>query len=292
MESELFKGPIPKTVRIVFMDFDGTIKPSGAPVSKPDVTASKKLGHLGLIRVVATGRGLYSFQRDYPDGFELDYLLFSSGLGLCPWKGGPGPLALSGRFDRTDRDRALAACLALKRGFLAFEPPPRCHYHAFQYPEGHRPTEGFMKRLSSYVQFTRPYQPNVDLGPVSEFLIPTPSRQALEIMADFEKLCPGLSVLRSSSPFGDDSVWLEIFPPGFSKGQTAKILADSLSLNASHALALGNDYNDLDLLDWAGLGLVTSNAPASLRAEYASIPAVTEKPLNYLYKLIAKSRKG
>ncbi|MDR2302464.1 MAG: Cof-type HAD-IIB family hydrolase [Deltaproteobacteria bacterium] len=286
MTFPLYDSPITNDIRIIFVDFDGTIKPAGAQVCQADIETTHKLKALGIVRVVATGRGLYSFQRDYPDKFDLDYLLFSSGLGLCPWENGPGPLSLSGSFTASDRERVLNASLKIKRGFFAFEPPPRCHFHVYQYPDGHPPTEGFLSRLKSYARFTEPYKPGLDLGRRSEFLIPAPSSDMPEVKRQFEKLCPGVSVLRSSSPYGDDSMWLEIFPPGINKGATAKFLADGLNFSAQQALALGNDFNDLELLSWAGLALVTENAPPDLKNLFPHIPAVTEKPLTYVLNLI------
>jgi len=51
----------------------------------------------------------------------------------------------------------------------------------------------------------------------------------------------------------------------------ASHLASSLGLRAVSAAAVGNDYNDLDLLLWAGSGFVTGNAPAELRARFATV---------------------
>jgi hydroxymethylpyrimidine pyrophosphatase-like HAD family hydrolase len=225
--------------------------------------------------------------RDFPDGFELDYLLFSSGLGLCPWGDGPGPLLVSKRFTDLERDQALAACLVLKRGFFAFEPPPECHRHLYLEPDGFPKTEGFINRLKSYSPYAGPYHPGQDLGPRSEFLISAPKAEMPFVKEEFQRLAPELSLLHSSSPFGDPSVWLEIFPPGVNKGQTADFLTESLGLKPENALALGNDFNDYDLLAWAGLGLVTANGPEDLRRLFREAPAVTDLPLAWVVEQLS-----
>jgi hydroxymethylpyrimidine pyrophosphatase-like HAD family hydrolase len=289
MELELFFGPIPKKIKIVFLDFDGTLKPSGKPVSKADIKAMAELRRQGIIRVVATGRGLYSFQRDKPEDLGLDYLIFSSGLGLCKWKKkGPGPLLLAKRFTEDERDRALKACLKLERGFFAFEPPPYCHRHVYVYPKGRPFTEGFLKRLRSYCMFAKYYDPCRELGERAEFLIAAPTAEMPEVKESFQALCPDLSILYSSSPFGDDSMWLEIFPPGVNKSQAAKVLVENLSLEPENALAMGNDFNDYDLLTWAEIGLVTSNSPKELRNIFPNAPDVTHRPLAWLTNLFPK----
>jgi hypothetical protein len=64
---------------------------------------------------------------------------------------------------------------------------------------------------------------------------------------------------------------VEIFPAGVSKGNAAEWIALKEGLGRSNALALGNDYNDLDLLEWASGRYVVANAPASLRERYPSV---------------------
>ncbi|MDR1110787.1 MAG: Cof-type HAD-IIB family hydrolase [Deltaproteobacteria bacterium] len=288
MSPDIYRGPLPEDFRILFVDFDGTLKPAGGEVSQADIRALAELGRRGVARVVATGRGLFSFQRDFPPGLELDHLIFSSGLGLCPWgPGGPGPLSHGRGFDDESRDRALAACLEIGRGFYAFEPPPSCHRHLFQDPEGFPPTQGYLDRLRSYADFATPFRMGQDPGPRSEFLITAPVADMPAVRARFEALCPGLSLLCSSSPFGDRSMWLEIFPPGINKGQAAASLSEGLGLSAGQAVALGNDYNDLDLLAWAGLGLVTANGPEDLRRRFHVAPSVDEAPLAWLLGRLA-----
>ena len=105
----------------------------------------------------------------------------------------------------------------------------------------------------------------------SQILIMAPLDEVDQVENNFNRFCPGLSVLRSSSPFNDGHLWLEIFPPEVSKGRAAASLAQKLGLGPENSLALGNDYNDLDLLRWAGRAFVTQDAPADLTALYPTI---------------------
>lgn len=280
---------LPEDAAVVFFDFDGTVLPAGGQISEADKQALRRLGDRGVIRVVATGRGLRSLRRDCPEDLPFDHLVFSSGLGLCPWTAsGPGPLLRSRRFADGDNARALAACLEIKRGFFAFEPPPDDHFHLFHDPEGYRPTEGYLARLDSYREFASRYAPGRDPGPRSEFLIPAPAEDMPAVRARFEELCPGLSCLVSSSPFGDRSMWLEILPPGVDKGSAAAELAGILNVPAGRAVALGNDFNDLELLEWAGSSFVTLNGAPELRERFQAAPAATDSPLAWLEARLAE----
>ena len=46
-------------------------------------------------------------------------------------------------------------------------------------------------------------------------------------------------------------------------------IAKTHGISVADTLAVGNDYNDCDMLDWAGTSYVVSNAPAPLRQQYS-----------------------
>jgi hydroxymethylpyrimidine pyrophosphatase-like HAD family hydrolase len=45
-------------------------------------------------------------------------------------------------------------------------------------------------------------------------------------------------------------------------------LARKLNIEPSNIASLGNDYNDLDLLEWSPVRYVVENAPEELKARY------------------------
>ncbi|MDR1657678.1 MAG: Cof-type HAD-IIB family hydrolase [Deltaproteobacteria bacterium] len=275
--------------KIFFTDFDGTIKPPLGPVAETDLAALKELGRLKVLRVVATGRSLFAFQRDWDRQMEIDYLIFSSGLGVCPWgPQGPGKLLFSRSFTDSQTQAALKASLLLGRGFFAFQPPPECHRYIYLDPDRFAPTEGYLKRMEIYREVAEPYK-GQDLGRRGQFLITAPASEMPEVRAQFEKLAPGLSLMYSSSPFGDRALWLEIFPPDVSKGATAQWLAKLLNIDRKDCLAMGNDYNDLDLLAWAGKAFLTADASKALRHLYPLAPASTAAPVAWLADRLQRS---
>ena len=95
---------------------------------------------------------------------------------------------------------------------------------------------------------------------------PGPGRHA-EVVSAF----PGFQVLRSTSPLDGASTWIEIFPLGVNKAAAAAWLWQRGSAPPLSSMAIGNDYNDLALLDWADASFVVGNAPAELRARYATV---------------------
>lgn len=257
-------------------DFDGTLKPgSGEALAPEDLEALRTLGLAGWFRVVVTGRSLFGFAKAWEPGLELDALIFSSGAGLCAWdKMGPGPLLKAEVFAVPSARTALEAALSLDYSFFAFQAPPDNHH--FHYRRSSRVPAGFERRLEIFAAQCRPWaERNPDRPePVSQIMIMVPAPEADQAEAEFRRRAAGveLSVVRSSSPFGDGHIWLEIFPPGISKGRAAAALAAELGLTAERSVALGNDYNDLDLLEWAGRAFVTADAPPEMVRRFENMP--------------------
>ena len=61
-----------------------------------------------------------------------------------------------------------------------------------------------------------------------------------------------------------ESVGLEVLPPGVTKGAVVSELAKRLGVRAAEAVAVGDDLNDLEMLDWAGRGLAIQGSPEPL----------------------------
>ena len=58
---------------------------------------------------------------------------------------------------------------------------------------------------------------------------------------------------------------LDLLPQGVSKGAALKRLASRLGVNREKTMAIGDNWNDLDMLEWAGQGVLMGNAVAELR---------------------------
>jgi len=77
-------------------------------------------------------------------------------------------------------------------------------------------------------------------------------------------------VIRTTSPFDGDSLWIEIFPTNVSKGLGSEYLRLKEGIPLQNVLSIGNDYNDLDLLSWSP-SVVVKNAPESLKQRFFTL---------------------
>lgn len=92
---------------------------------------------------------------------------------------------------------------------------------------------------------------------------------------------PQLQIVRSSP------ILLEIMNKSVSKSAGIKILLNHLGLSCEQAIAFGDNYNDVDMLQMAGLGVAMANAPQAVKN---AADAVTDSNndggiYNYLAKL-------
>lgn len=84
---------------------------------------------------------------------------------------------------------------------------------------------------------------------------------ALEsFMRDFAELPASLRMIRSGDFFVD------VLHEKTSKGNALKALADGWGIRREEVLAIGNYYNDLDMLRYAGLGIAMANSPEEVKS--------------------------
>jgi hypothetical protein len=70
--------------------------------------------------------------------------------------------------------------------------------------------------------------------------------------------------IRTEYPGRDLSI-LDLLPLGVSKGWALERLAGRLGVDRKETMAIGDNWNDVDMLEWAGQGVVMGNAAAELR---------------------------
>lgn len=81
---------------------------------------------------------------------------------------------------------------------------------------------------------------------------------------------------------------IEINPRGIGKKNTLELLSKKLEIYPEEILAVGDNYNDMDMVEWAGIGCTVSNGIPELkdRADYVAEGKNTEGVLEILEKFI------
>jgi len=252
------------------VDFDGTLLRSDGSFAPDDLDALSDLGKLGVLRVIATGRSAFSYRRAMGDrSLPVDYVVFSSGAATARMP--DLEIVTSHALSAEETRAAVRVFLEHDIDFMVQDPVPENHRFLWHRSAGCR---DFERRLSLYEGYTRPLPADLaEVGPSTQLLAVLPSQGAAKTAAVIAGSLETYSVIRATSPLDGDSFWLEIFPKGVSKSSACADLAREHGVEPHDVLAIGNDYNDLDVLRWAGTSFVTANAPEELRAEFPVVAA-------------------
>jgi hypothetical protein len=250
---------------MVVTDLDGTLFQSDHRPSPRNLRTLKELGRRGRLRVVATGRNLFSARRALPPDFPVDFVLFSSGAGIMDWPGQRLLRAVS--MSAAEAARAFRALRARSLDFMVHRPIPENH-HFLYYPAGGENPD-FEARKEVYAPFAQEGdRGEPPPGEACQLLAVEPPGRWPSAYEELRAELTGLTVIRSTSPLDGRSCWIEVFSPLASKSQAAAWLAQEQGVDPRRVLAIGNDYNDTDLLEWAAASCLVHSAPAELAARF------------------------
>jgi len=145
--------------------------------------------------------------------------------------------------------------------------------HRFVYRRFNTENADFESRLERYREYGKALDSvnGSSFEEAAQFLVVVPPGDAANALSEIRLGLPGLSIVHSTSPLDHASTWIECFHPGVSKGKTAAWLAAELDVGRGDTVAVGNDFNDLDLLEWAGHAFVVANAPDGLRNRFRQV---------------------
>jgi hypothetical protein len=86
------------------------------------------------------------------------------------------------------------------------------------------------------------------------------AEQALKV-SELTQFC---EAVRTEYSARDLSI-LDLLPPGVSKGWALEKLAARLGVDRKETMAIGDNWNDVDMLEWAGQAVMMANASQELR---------------------------
>jgi HAD superfamily hydrolase (TIGR01484 family) len=243
------------------------------PLSLANRESFHKARKVGAICVIATGRSLRGAEEVLDSSFPLDYLVFSSGAGILDWK---TKNLIHRSALESEQIRFIDQHLRGK-GLdytIQGEAPDS---HLFFHTPLNKDNSDFFNRVRHQSAFGAPLLETQLPAKASEFIIIDSSPDSHHT---FEKLHRDLSkefnVVRATSPVDGRSLWIEIFPLETSKAHASDFLRRRHEIEIPETYALGNDYNDLQLLSWAGNPLVVGDAVPLLREKYRSVKVHTE----------------
>lgn len=258
-------------IDIVISDLDGTLLPSQSSISEKDRETLHHLKTLDITRVIATGRTLQSALSILQYDFPIDYLIFSSGAGIMDWR--TKEIIYSQHLYAKEVAQIATILMDNQIDFMLLDPIP--HNHKFWYYQTGKKNPDFSRRLNLLKQYATPIGDKIDIHRnACQFLVIMPNN--VELFESIKTLFNDINIIRATSPLDHQSIWMEIFPQNISKGHGCQWLCERLGISPSRSLAVGNDYNDIDLLEWSKHSYVVDNAPKELREKYEVTTSVYE----------------
>lgn len=260
-------------------DFDGTLLTDHRRIRGRDLDTLAGLRAAGVVTVIATGRSLYSFRRALqhmelgPEKLPLDYLIFSTGAGIMAW---PGDNLIRSCSIPKDGVLEIAACFdRLGFDYMIHKAIPDTSHFLYKFTSGRN--SDFERRIAMYPGFGTPLETAGTIYDQStEVLAIVPGRFPREQLNALRRELSGFSVIQATSPLDHKSSWIEVFPFGVSKSASSQWLARHLGVGRGMVTAVGNDYNDEDLLDWAGQGFLMDNSPEVMKNKFLSLGSNNE----------------
>lgn len=258
-------------IRMVVTDLDGTLLNTDHQISETNEQTLHRLGEKKITRVAATGRTLFSSKKVLSDDAPIDYLIFSCGAGILNWK--TKELLHSISLSADDVSIITHFLYDNQIDFQILDPAPDSHH--FVYYQGNNHNPDFNRRIAHYQEYARSIAfPPEEFHDACEILAIVSGEVSIYEMIK-NKLAQ-YKVIRATSPLDGKTLWVEIFQHQVSKGNAAAWLCSKIGCHSDAVLGIGNDYNDIDLLQWSGRSIVVANAPEELKNQFE----VTDSNIN------------
>jgi len=237
--------------RLIALDLDGTTIHHDGTMSPAVRQAVGDVAEAGFHVVIATGRAILAtmpliadlgldhgfavcsngavtleLDPDHPDGYRiLDTVTFD-----------PGPALEMLRGSWPD---AVVAVEELGVGFKVSAP----------FPDGELMGE---LRVVSWAELSE--------SPATRVTFRSPTGTAEDFLALVERI--GLHGVNYAVGF---TAWLDINPEGVSKASALELIRRRLGVEPVHTVAVGDQRNDIEMLQWAARGVAMGNAPDEVK---------------------------
>ncbi len=248
--------------RLLILDVDGTLVDVDEQISTPNRVALERAREAGCSIVIATARNKYSLDPIVSGTCAIDYAILSNGATVMEWRTGKQIL----RIRLPEAAVREAAALAQATGLA-----PICYGTLDDggfavYADG----SGFIPE--PYRRLNRDrihYHENVVRslpGLPASMSVYGPEHNAKELARLWRgRLGPAVAVYDGASP--RNGCWVTYCTPAeTSKALAAQRVATLLGIPREQTLAIGDEMNDLDLLQWAGLGVCMGDGHKDVRA--------------------------
>jgi Cof subfamily protein (haloacid dehalogenase superfamily) len=252
------------SIRLLATDIDGTLLNPQFQVSEGDMAALRRAHAAGIEVVLVTGRR-HSFALPIAKELGFDLWLISSN--------GAVTRSLSGETFHRDMMpaqtcRRLCGAMQEFRGntVLTFDKETKGAIVLEHLDELGPSIRRWLEKNMEYIEFVVPIEKALVTDPVQAMFCGTMERMSLALRALESAGMDGqVTVLRTEYPVRDLSM-IDVLNAGCSKGHALERWAKYRGFRRDEVMAVGDNHNDVEMLEFAGHPVIMGNACEELRA--------------------------
>ena len=250
-------------IRLIAVDIDGTLLNPQFQISDADLKALQRAHELGVEVILVTGRR-HTFALPIAQLLGFDLWLITSN----------GAITRSLRGNTFHRDMlpaatALKLCEAMRefRGntVLTFDTDAKGAIVLEHMRELESSIQRWLEKNMQYIEFVIPVESSIVTDPVQAMFCGSIARmqQALAAIAA-SGMDKKITVVRTEYPLRDLSI-VDVLNQGCSKGHAVERWAKYRGIPREQVMAIGDNYNDIEMLEFAGFPFVMANASEDLK---------------------------
>src|SRR5262252_10729661 len=257
----MLKSIVPAdATQLIAVDIDGTLLNPQFQISQTDLAALRQADAEGIEVILVTGRR-HRFALPIAEQLGFDLWLICSN--------GAVTRSLSGETfhrDMLPRQTCLDLCRAMQefrgQAVLTFDVPGKgaIVLETLQHLEGS--IQRWLEKNMEYIDFVIPIEDSLTTDPVQAmFCGPVElMRQALSVL---DQCGLPITVLRTEYPGRDLSI-VDVLNADCSKGHALERWANFRGIPREQVMAVGDNYNDIEMLAFAGRPFIMGNASPEL----------------------------
>lgn len=261
--------PFPRSIRLLASDIDGTLLNPQFQISGGDLTALRRAHDSGIEVVLVTGRR-HTFALPIAKQLGFDLWLISSNGAVTRSLAGE-----SFHRDLMPRETCRELCRAMQefRGntVLTFDNESKGAIVLEHLDDLNASIRRWLEKNMAYIEFVVPIETALVSDPVQAMFCGSMARMS-EALRRLEGAGMGgkITVLRTEYPERDLSM-IDVLNTGCSKGHALERWAAHRGFRREEVMAIGDNHNDVEMLEFAGHPVIMGNACEELRGRGWSV---------------------
>ena len=253
-----------ENIKLMVFDFDGTLVGNEGILSQKTVDYLHSLRNRGIAVSIATGRSLHRIRNSAEMIDPGMKLILMNGAWIHDLSTSQDLLSLN--LNRDTAGKAIDLLRKWEYDVILQKGIPESHLFFYEsLDENNYELRGRIERNYDRCTIVPDLNQLLDSDPTVLTILDTTDR-VLKCREMLERENLDMRLTYSVSTFNAGYSWLEILHKDSTKGKALKFLAERLNLSNTEIMAVGDNHNDIDMLEWAGISVAVGNAEPEVKA--------------------------